>query len=84
MPTPNETQSPQPGASEPRKPSAAAQLAKYSELAFVLPAGAIGGWLLGALLDKQFGTHWIYLLGLVLGFIGGFVRIIRVAMGKAE
>lgn len=76
MPNP-EKKSEQPA---PRKPGSMEQIAKYSELALVMPAGAVGGWIVGAFLDHRFGTHWIYLLGLVLGAIGGFVRVVRVAV----
>ncbi len=60
------------------------QFAKYSELALVLPAGTVGGWLIGAWLDHRFHTHWIYLVGIVLGFIGGFVHIFRVAFKDSK
>ena len=32
------------------------QIAKYSQLAFVLPAATVAGWLLGAGLDR-YGRH---------------------------
>ncbi len=65
-----------------KRQTTAESIAKYSELALMLPAGAAAGWLIGAWVDHRLGTHWIYLLGLIIGFIGGFVRVIRVAMGK--
>ncbi|HYE26406.1 MAG TPA: AtpZ/AtpI family protein [Clostridia bacterium] len=80
MDTPERT----PQGEPPRKRGPLEQIAKYSELALVLPAGAVGGWVVGAFLDRYFGTHWIYLLGLVLGFIGGFVHVIRVAVAGSR
>ena len=58
------------------------QLARYSDLALVMPGGAIAGWFIGHLLDRQFSTHWIYLAGAGLGIVGGFVRIARVAVSS--
>ena len=60
------------------------QVAKYSELALILPAGLAGGWIIGAYLDGKFHTHWIFLAGLAVGFIGGFAQIIRIAMKNSK
>jgi ATP synthase protein I len=53
------------------------QIARYSQLAFVLPAATFAGWLLGAALDRWLHTEWLYLLGLILGIAAGFVELIR-------
>lgn len=53
------------------------QLARYSQLAFVLPAATFVGWLVGAALDRWLHTKWLYLLGLVAGIVAGFVELIR-------
>ena len=58
-------------------------LARYSQLAFVLPAATIAGWILGALLDRWLHTTWLYLVGLILGIAAGFVELIRTTL-KAE
>ena len=52
-------------------------VAEYTTLAFVLPVSAFVGYLLGYLLDKEFGTTWMYIAGLLLGIIAGFVQLIR-------
>jgi F0F1-type ATP synthase assembly protein I len=52
-------------------------LARYSQLAFVLPAATFVGWIVGALLDKWLHTSWLYLAGLIFGIIAGFVELIR-------
>jgi F0F1-type ATP synthase assembly protein I len=53
------------------------QLGRYSQLAFVLPSATVAGWLLGALLDRWLHTSWLYLAGLILGIVAGFVELIR-------
>jgi F0F1-type ATP synthase assembly protein I len=53
------------------------QLANYSQLAFVLPAATVAGWLLGLALDHWLHTTWLYLAGLILGIAAGFVELIR-------
>ena len=52
-------------------------MARYSQLAFVLPAATVTGWLIGLLLDKWLHTTWLYLLGLFLGIAAGFVELVR-------
>jgi F0F1-type ATP synthase assembly protein I len=56
------------------------QLAKYSQLAFVFPAATVAGWLIGAALDRWLHTTWLYLAGLILGIVAGFVELIRTAL----
>jgi F0F1-type ATP synthase assembly protein I len=58
------------------------QLAKYSQLAFVFPAATVAGWLMGAALDRWLHTTWLYLAGLILGIIAGFVELIRAALSS--
>jgi F0F1-type ATP synthase assembly protein I len=53
------------------------QLARYSELAFIFPAATVAGWLVGLGLDRWLHTTWLYLVGLILGIIAGFVQLIR-------
>jgi F0F1-type ATP synthase assembly protein I len=60
-----------------RKKSALVQLANYSQLAFIFPAATVVGWLIGAALDRWLHTTWLYLAGLILGIIAGFVELIR-------
>ena len=55
-------------------------LARYSQLAFVLPAATFAGWVVGALLDRWLHTTWLYLLGLILGIVAGFVELIRTVL----
>jgi ATP synthase protein I len=53
------------------------QFARYSQLAFVLPAALVVGWLIGAALDRWLHTSWIYLAGILIGIAAGFIELIR-------
>jgi ATP synthase protein I len=59
------------------KKSSWVQVAKYSQLAVIFPAATFVGWLIGAALDRWLHTTWLYLAGLILGSIAGFVELIR-------
>jgi len=61
----------------PRKKSMLVQLANYSQLAFIFPAATVAGWLIGLALDHWLHTTWLYLAGLILGIVAGFVELIR-------
>jgi len=56
------------------------QFARYSQLAFALPAATLVGWLAGAGLDRWLHTHWLYLAGILLDIVAGFVELIRTAL----
>ena len=62
--------------------SAWIQMAKYSQLAFVFPAATVAGWLLGVALDRWLHTTWLYIAGLIVGIIAGFVELIRAALSS--
>ena len=61
-----------------------AAAAEYSSLALLLPISTFVGYFIGYWLDKAFGTHWLYLLFLILGIIGGFIQLIRQIMRDAS
>jgi F0F1-type ATP synthase assembly protein I len=61
----------------PVKKSMLVQLANYSQLAFIFPAATVAGWLIGLGLDHWLHTTWLYLVGLILGIVAGFVELIR-------
>ena len=63
-----------------RKENFWVQAARYSQLAFVFPAATVAGWLIGVALDHWLHTTWLYLAGLILGIIAGFVELIRAAL----
>lgn len=62
------------------KKTTAAAFAEYSSLALLLPVSTFLGYLLGRWLDSLLATHWIYLVGLILGSVAGFVALIRQIM----
>jgi len=62
---------------DPNKKSPWVQVARFSQLAFILPAGTIAGYLLGALLDRWLHTRWISVVGLILGSAAGIIELIR-------
>jgi F0F1-type ATP synthase assembly protein I len=58
------------------------QMAKYSQLAFVFPAATVAGWLIGVALDRWLHTTWLYIAGLIVGIVAGFVELIRAAVSS--
>jgi F0F1-type ATP synthase assembly protein I len=51
--------------------------ARYSEIAFIIPAAVVVGLLIGKLLDYWLHTHWLFLGGTIFGAVVGFVQMIR-------
>jgi F0F1-type ATP synthase assembly protein I len=58
------------------------QMAKYSQLAFIFPAATVAGWLIGVALDRWLHTTWLYIAGLIVGIVAGFVELIRAALAS--
>jgi F0F1-type ATP synthase assembly protein I len=52
-------------------------LGKYLELAMLLPISTMVGLAMGYGLDKLFGTHFLYLILMVLGTAAGIIQLIR-------
>ena len=67
---------------DPQKRSFLVLAARYSSLALALPASTFVGWVIGTLLDRWLHTTWLYLVGLIIGSIAGFVELIRAVMGS--
>jgi len=53
------------------------QVGRYSQLALMLPAGTVVGWLLGSAMDRWLHTTWISIVGLFLGIAAGMIELIR-------
>jgi F0F1-type ATP synthase assembly protein I len=53
------------------------QVGRYSQLALMLPAGTVAGWLIGSFLDHWLHTAWINVVGLLLGTVAGLIELIR-------
>lgn len=68
--------------SEQERRSLWVQIARYSQLALILPAATLVGWLIGVGLDHWLHTTWLYLLGLVVGIAAGFVELVRTVMSS--
>ncbi len=49
------------------------------QVAIALPAGCVLGWLFGTWLDHHFHQHWIGVVGILLGAVGGFIQIFKTA-----
>jgi F0F1-type ATP synthase assembly protein I len=52
-------------------------VAESTSLVFLLPISTVVGYVIGYLLDKAFGTHWLYIPFLLLGAVAGLVQLIR-------
>ncbi|HUO17397.1 MAG TPA: AtpZ/AtpI family protein [Verrucomicrobiae bacterium] len=78
--------SPEEQGSEPRerKPNPWVQVGRYSQLALMLPAGTVAGWLIGTALDHWLHTSWISIVGLFLGIVGGLIEVIRTVSRDTE
>lgn len=64
---------------EPKDKNFWVQTANYAQLAIIFPAATVMGWLIGLALDHWLHTTWLYLVGLILGIVAGFVELIRTA-----
>jgi F0F1-type ATP synthase assembly protein I len=62
---------------DPGKRNVYVQMASYAQLAIIFPAATLIGWLIGTGLDRWLHTSWLYIVGLILGSIAGFVELIR-------
>jgi F0F1-type ATP synthase assembly protein I len=60
-----------------RKKNAWVTAGEYSALGFILPSSIFAGYLIGAWLDRMFGTTYLYFVFLLLGIVGGFIQIFR-------
>jgi len=76
MPGDSDPKTPDPG----RRENFWVQAARYSQLALVLPAALVVGWLVGTALDHWLHTTWLYLAGILLGIAAGFIELIRTAL----
>jgi F0F1-type ATP synthase assembly protein I len=54
-----------------------AQVGRYAELAFFIPISLLIGYVIGYFLDRAFGTHFLYLVFLILGIVAGFLNLFR-------
>ena len=52
-------------------------LGKYIELATLVPISTMVGMAMGYGLDKLFGTHFLYIIFMLLGTAAGIIQLIR-------
>jgi ATP synthase protein I len=64
--------------------SSVVQVERLIQLALMLPAATVIGWLIGVGLDRWLHQHWIYIVGLLLGAAAGFVQIFRVVLANTQ
>jgi len=57
---------------------------RLTQIAFILPAAVFIGWVLGVLLDKWLHQHWIYIVGIILGSVAGFIQIFRLVAASGK
>ena len=50
---------------------------QYTTLAMLMPVSTGVGYILGLLLDRLFGTRFLYVVFLILGIAAGFVQLLR-------
>jgi F0F1-type ATP synthase assembly protein I len=61
-----------------------AQIGFYTSLGFIVPGGAVGGYLLGWLLDEWLGTKPLLAVVIaILGAAGGVLEVLRL-LTRAE
>ena len=57
-----------------------ATVAIYLSLAVMLPTSMAVGYFIGLFLDKAFGTHFLYIVFLLLGIVSGLMQLLRQVM----
>jgi F0F1-type ATP synthase assembly protein I len=62
----------------PENKSVWAQIGQYASLGVALPAATVTGYFIGVLLDYWLGTHFLYIVFLLIGIVAGFVEMYRV------
>ena len=68
----------------PRDDNPWAQAGRYLSLGMLPPVGALIGYAIGYLLDRQLHTHFLYLIFLMLGAAGGVTALIRELVGESK
>ncbi|MBI2820208.1 MAG: AtpZ/AtpI family protein [Acidobacteria bacterium] len=68
----------------PKKRNNWAQIGDYASLGVALPATTVTGYFIGVLLDHWFGTHFLYIVFLIVGIVAGFFEIYRVVSRNSE
>jgi F0F1-type ATP synthase assembly protein I len=67
-----------------QKSMSTADIVRYSEIGFIIPASVIVGLIAGKLLDKWLGTTWVYIAGVIFGAVVGFIQLIRMVLAAEK
>ena len=59
-------------------------VAEYSNLAFIIPSSLLVGYAIGYGLDKWFGTHFWYIVWLLIGIVAGMIDVVKKVMGDFQ
>lgn len=59
------------------------QVVRYVSLATTLSLASVGGYMVGYALDRAFSTHYLNIVFLILGTVGGFIQLIY-GLGKTS
>lgn len=57
---------------------------EYSNLAFIIPSSLLVGYAIGYGLDKYFGTHFWYIVWLLIGIVAGMIDVVKKVMGDFQ
>jgi F0F1-type ATP synthase assembly protein I len=57
--------------------SGMATVGRYLSVGIMLPVSSMVGYGIGYELDQHFGTHWMAIVLMLLGTVGGFIQLIR-------
>ena len=60
------------------------QVARYSQLALVLPMCTVVGLAIGWALGRWLHREWLEIPGLLLGIAAGFIELVRAVMGAEK
>jgi len=79
---------PLPDSSKPQKISSSGikslvEAEKLIQIAVLLPASALVGWLAGAWLGRKLNVSWLPLAGILLGGVLGLIYVVRLGMLNA-
>ena len=66
------------------EPRTSSLIGKAFELGMITAASIIVGLLAGAALDRWLHTHWITLVGVLVGVVAGFIEMIRRALAMSK
>ena len=57
---------------------------RYTMIATTLPVATFAGYFIGNWLDEWRGTHYLKMVFLILGIVGGFTQLIRELMRNSS